>query len=504
MLSQRKIGTLLSYISVFLGTAISFIYTPFMLGRLGQEEYSLFSLVNSIMAYLTIFDFGFNNTIVRYTAQHRNDKNPLEREKLYGMFMVLYGIIGIIALIAGGALTVNVEMFSKTLTTAAQISKARVLMIIATVNIALSFPLGLYNAVISGYEKYTLMNLLELVRTVITPLTMTGILMLNFGSVGMLAATAVISVGLNLVRLCYCVRRLNVKFKFKGFDKKLFKEIITYSVYIFIAVIVDKIFWNTDQIILAMVGDKINEVGIYNLSNTFTSVFISVTSILGSMYLPQFTRMVTEKVSDKNISDQFIRVSRLQFFMCMFIWGGFLLVGKQFILEWAGAEYIKTYYVTFIIMSCLVAGITQNVGIVVLQAKNMHRFRALVQLIIALLNIGLTIIMARRWGAVGAAAATFITRFFGIFVILSIYYYKKAKLDVIKLWRGLVPAIVSNAVLIAVMWFVNRWTASFMPGILNIILIGGVYAALYVIITYFFNMNGSEKKEVRNIITLKS
>lgn len=64
-MNQLKAGAVLNYIIIGLNTAVGLAYTPFMLRCLGQSEYGLYSLVSSVIAYLTLLDFGFGNAIVR-------------------------------------------------------------------------------------------------------------------------------------------------------------------------------------------------------------------------------------------------------------------------------------------------------------------------------------------------------------------------------------------------------------------------------------------------------
>ena len=66
---QLKAGIFLSYLTLALSNIIALVYTPFMLRMMGQSEYGLYSLVASVVAYLTILDFGFGNAIVRYTRR---------------------------------------------------------------------------------------------------------------------------------------------------------------------------------------------------------------------------------------------------------------------------------------------------------------------------------------------------------------------------------------------------------------------------------------------------
>ena len=68
---QRKVGAILSYVSIIVNTLIQLLYTPLLIRKLGQSEYGLYSLVASIIGYLTIMDLGFGNAIIVYTAKYR-------------------------------------------------------------------------------------------------------------------------------------------------------------------------------------------------------------------------------------------------------------------------------------------------------------------------------------------------------------------------------------------------------------------------------------------------
>ena len=71
---QRKLGVILSYFSIVATTIIQLLYTPFLIKNLGQSEYGLYSLINSIIGYLTVLDLGFGNAIVVFTSKYRAQK----------------------------------------------------------------------------------------------------------------------------------------------------------------------------------------------------------------------------------------------------------------------------------------------------------------------------------------------------------------------------------------------------------------------------------------------
>lgn len=74
-INQLKAGAFLSYVSIGLNNIVGLLYTPFMLRMMGQSEYGLYSLVASVVAYLTVLDLGFGNAIVRI------QQNFVQKEK---------------------------------------------------------------------------------------------------------------------------------------------------------------------------------------------------------------------------------------------------------------------------------------------------------------------------------------------------------------------------------------------------------------------------------------
>ena len=90
---QLKAGVRLSYLTLALSNIIALVYTPFMLRLMGQSEYGLYSLVESVVAYLTILDFGFGNEIIRYTSKYLKVKFEDGTEYQAIEYRNFYGII---------------------------------------------------------------------------------------------------------------------------------------------------------------------------------------------------------------------------------------------------------------------------------------------------------------------------------------------------------------------------------------------------------------------------
>ena len=106
-INQLKAGAILNYIVIVLNILVTLLYTPYMLRMMGQNEYGLYALVASVIAYLTVLDFGIGNAIVRYTAKFRAEGKITEQYEMFGMFFLLYVVIGIIALSIGTVLYIS-------------------------------------------------------------------------------------------------------------------------------------------------------------------------------------------------------------------------------------------------------------------------------------------------------------------------------------------------------------------------------------------------------------
>ena len=132
--NQLKIGVMLSYVSMIVQNIITIVYTPVMLRLLGQNEYGLYQLVYSVVSYLGLLNFGFGSAYVRFYSRYRVKDDQEGIAKLNGMFMIVFTVIAMIALLAGGILVSNVNnLFSKSLTVS-EIDTARILMLLMVIN----------------------------------------------------------------------------------------------------------------------------------------------------------------------------------------------------------------------------------------------------------------------------------------------------------------------------------------------------------------------------------
>lgn len=489
--NQLKAGAILSYISLILNTIISLVYTPFMLRKMGQSEYGLYSLTASIVGYLTILDFGFGNAIVRYTAKYRALNEKEKEYNLNGMFIVIYTIIGIITAIIGFVLYLNVgNMFSAKMT-AYEIERAKILILLLVFNLAVSFPLGIFSSIITAYEEFIFSKTLNIIRIIISPCIMVPLLALGYQSVGMVVVTTILNISILLINMWYCLTKLKVKIYFNNFDFSLLKEIIGYSFYIFLNIIVDKVNWSADQFILGAVSGTA-AVAVYSIASQINNNYLNFSTAISGVLLPKLTTMVTQKASDKEYSDLFIKIGRIQYIIMAYILSGFLLVGQDFINTWAGKNYGNAYYIAAILIIPVTVPLIQNLGITLLQAQNRQKFRSIVYILIAALNITISIPLAKRYGGIGSAIGTSIAIVLGNIVAMNIYYYKQIHIDIPEFWREIFFITIPAAIAFGCGIVISRFIGG--SGYLFILIKVLLFTLIYISLMWLMGMNKYEKE----------
>ena len=68
-INQLKAGVILSYTTQLIQILTGLIYTPVMLRLLGQSEYGLYQLVQSVVSYLGLLSFGFSAGYMRFYSR---------------------------------------------------------------------------------------------------------------------------------------------------------------------------------------------------------------------------------------------------------------------------------------------------------------------------------------------------------------------------------------------------------------------------------------------------
>lgn len=499
-MNQIKYGAVLNYVVIALNTIVGLVYTPYMLRVLGQNEYGLYSLVASVINYLTILDFGFGNAIVRYTAKFRTEGKLKEQWEMFGMFLIIYSLIGIVAFCGGLSLYFNIDVLFDRTMSVSDIAQARAMMLLLTFNLAFTFPLSVFGSIISAYENFVFQRIINIIRIVISTAVMILVLSIGYKAVALVVVQTVFNLMTLLVNYLYCKYKLKIQIIFRKIDWSFVKEISIYSFWIFLNAIVDRIYWGSGQIVLGSLCGTI-AVAIFSVAITLQQMYMSFSSAISSVMLPQVTRMVSQHKSYTEISNKFILTGRIQFLIISLILSGFIIFGKYFIDIWAGAGYGTAYYITLIFFVALFIPTIQSVGVSILQARNELKFRSLSYVVISVISLIGQVYLTRYYGALGCALAIGLALLLGQGVVMNFYYRCYQKIDIKGFWINIyqmgIPLIFPFGIGLLLRYFIDlTHPLSLCIGII-------IYTLIFLFFVYRYSMNNYEKTMILQLIKIK-
>ena len=173
---------------------------------------------------------------------------------------------------------------------------------------------------------------------------------------------------------------------------------------------------------------------------------------------------------------------------------GFVLFGQVFVNWWAGTGYENSYYIACILMIPLTIPLIQNIGLSILQAKNLYKYRTIIFFFIAILNIAVSIPLTKLYGGIGAAMGTSLALILGQGIILNIYYHKKVGINMIEFWKNIFKMSVPVIIAVILGIGINKILVSNSIILLLIKII--LYTILYTILMWKLGMNQYEKSLV--------
>ena len=98
-ISYYKKGAIVSYITIAVNIIASLLYTPWMLSKIGNSNYGLYTLATTLIN-MFLLDFGFSSAVSRFVAKYNAEGNQEKIDNFLGMLYKLYAIIvGVVLLV---------------------------------------------------------------------------------------------------------------------------------------------------------------------------------------------------------------------------------------------------------------------------------------------------------------------------------------------------------------------------------------------------------------------
>ena len=430
--SQRKYGAVLSYTNIVLKNLVNFMYVPFLLKFIGQGDYGLFQMTNSVIMSLTLLSMGFSTAYVRFYITYKTSDDFENIKKLNGLYLMLFCFISLVSLVIGAFLVVHVATIFNLNTRESILMKK--LLAIMVFNIAMTFPSSVFDSNIMVNERFVYQQSRQLFQTVLVPLIAVPLILLGSGVLAIVIVQTLVTLFFLILNARYSIKKLGMRFSFRKISFKMFKAIFVFSFFMFLNQIVDLVNNNGPNFVLG-IFESSNKVATFAIAIQVKNLFFMMSTSLSTVFVPQVNKLVSSGQSNETLTKLMIKIGRIQMTILLFVLGGFITIGQYFIHLWAGDNNLLAYWLIILMVLPSIVPLSQNIGIEIQKAMNKHTFRSIVYVIFAVANIFITVIGTKKWGLIGASIGYVTSMVFANGILMNWYYTKKIGLNMPLYWK---------------------------------------------------------------------
>lgn len=418
-------GAIISYFAIALNIIMGLIYTPWMAENIGQSNYGLYTMANSLISMFLV-DFGISAAVTRFVAKYNAELNQNGVDNFLGLIYKLYiGIDALICMVLIIAFFFVDTIYGKL--TAGEIAEFKALYVIISVYSVATFPFVTLNGILNAYEEFIVVKVCELANKALT-IALTIVIILNGGGVRglvlMQAMSGMITFGLRF----YAVkRRTPVKVNFRFRDKAILKEIFGFSVWSTVTSISQRFIIN---IVPSLIGSLSGaaDAAIFGVALTIEGYYYTIANAINGFFLPKISRILKGTDKEQNLLVLMIRVGRVQVYVLGLILLGFIALGSDFISLWMGEEYEKAYLCAILLIAPSFVSWPQQIATTALIAENRVKEQAIINVFTAVIGMIVGSISIAALGTVGAALGICLAYSFRV-VATNFIYVKFLKLD---------------------------------------------------------------------------
>jgi len=388
--------------------AVTLALTPFVLRELGTARYGIWILTSSIIGYYGLLDLGFRAGVTQYLTRYLAVGDRLKAsECMSSAVAVLAGLGAVMLALSLGAAYRAPEWFDLP---GAMEREAFWCLLLVGSSSAIQFALCPFTSVFTATQRFDLGNLIGVTTRLLTAAGVVMALKAGHGLIGVSAATCTVS-AVDYVIRWRVARRLapQIEVSWRHTSVQRLKEIGAFGAWSFLISINTYVYQHVPNILIGALM-PIAAVGHYALATGLTRQIHAVLSPVPQVMYPAATELYV-RGDRSGLERLYHDGSRLMLLaMISLVLLGFFWA-EDFYRLWIGEQYLSGvpfHSVALLFQVLLLSVVTtysSNVGAQILTGTGRVRLVAVTLTAGSVLNLVLTVVLVRRYGLIGVAAA---------------------------------------------------------------------------------------------------
>ncbi len=479
-------GSLVGILRVGLAVPLYLVLTPFMLSKLGVDMFGLWSFSTIMIGFVSLTDFGFKNSLVRYIAGNLDRHDGINRH--FSAAFWLYATMSIFVIFIT-LLFVNVIVSQLFGIQDRYHDLGVFVLIVSAVSFSIRFLATPFQAVIEGYQEHFYSQFVSLLWLIVNFVGTIIALMITPD----LRVLGIVSIAANLlfpVMFIYRVRKrfpfLNVRFG--GIDKQALVNLFKFGAGIQVATVLIMLREPIYKIIISHtygLGSLASFDIAYRLCTQSASIVIS--PLLGTFAVSALLY---------NRSDELIKILRpmLGFVLAVFIPATlfFSSFSAKLVSLWIGQQADETAFMLIIVFAAFAIYYTTEPLYKSIEGSGFSGYSAFAQLLSIVFCVAIFVLLS-SYGAIAIPAS--LLAGFSVFSISNYLMFKQhfKKISLIKAKQLLALLVPASGYALITLWLNWNW----LPAIF------GAYLIIHLVVVikmHVFDFVGITRKIVSMIL----
>lgn len=460
------------------GLLVDLVLTVFITARLvrglGAVDYGIWALIGHIAGQMNLLDFGMAVTVTRYFARHHalDERDQLEQVICSAL---LFSLVPATLVMGAGALAA-IWAPGWFHIPAAAIHSTRVALLVIAASVGLMFPGGVLNSCLPALSRYDLLN----VRRIFWSMTRVGALWWVLDHGYGLVAVAVVCLAAEVAALTLgtvlSYRQVPwLRLRWRQCTAAMLQRLFRFSFWAFLLSVASRLIFTADNIVVGLVLGPV-AVAYYGIASSIGDQVRGGMATLTNLYV-SLASQVHALEGREAMQRLLLRGSRLAVLALLPGVASLIVLGTPFLNFWLGPDYaLRSSGILSLLCLSSVAYAVCVTCTQVLYAMNRHRLSAILALVEAAVNLGLSLFLAFHLGAIGVAWGTLLPALVVEAILIPAYTCSLIGLSLFRYWREalLRPLLACPPMLAWLLWvnhegWVRGWlslAASVAPALL--------------------------------------
>jgi O-antigen/teichoic acid export membrane protein len=434
--SSRIIKNVLMNWTAFAATVLAgFLMSPFLVRHLGDSIYGVWILIGSLVGYLGLLDFGITPSILKYIAEYRARGDQAAINRVVSGAFAVFSLLGLLSLLASLAIAFS---FNDIFNTPLGDNTAAAVVILAGINLAVTFPALVFIGVLRGYQRYDIDASITALTIIARSLLVVVLIRRGYG----IMALALSTFAFDMLRLAYLIRsayRLNPSIRISRayVERAEMRRLFGYSAYVFVMIVGKQMIFYTDSIII----------GLFLTTSSVTAYFVASRLVIYlQMLVSEMVGVLTPTTSDldarddhKGIKELLVLSTKYMLMIALPASAIFFVMGGDFIALWMGPSFAGSARILPILTVATLAHLIEMPADTVLLGLGKHRVVAGFLFLQAVANLILSVALVEAFGMEGVAFATAIPMICFTSIAMVVYFKNHLRIPLSEYLRRSMP-----------------------------------------------------------------